>query len=76
MMITHTYHARDYVFDTSTIHYGRLTHRATRPLILIHASSAEVWEDGEFQCTYDSAIVQSCPQLLTYIHEHYPEYFI
>ena len=76
MMITHEYQGRTYIFDTSTISYGYLTARPTRAAILINASSTEVWEDGEFQCTYDSAIVQSCPPLLDYIHEHFPEYFI
>ena len=76
MMLTHEFEGRNYSFDLSAIYYGSDHFRPTLHQLIIPASSNEVWEDGEFTCTYHSRLAQSCPQLLDYIHEHFPEYFI
>ena len=75
-MLNHEFEGRSFTFDLSGIYYGSDRFRPTHPQLIIPASINEVWEDGAFECAYNSRLAQSCQPLLDYIDEHFSEYLI
>lgn len=74
-MYSTVYNTVYYTFDLDSIVYNPTKLRPIREQLWITA-----YVDGNetfpCECSQSGAIVQSCPELLAYLAEHYPEAFI